>query len=392
MPFLETFSGPVTQPGRIKLLKFVTLFEIGGTERHVVNLARALDPSRFELDIACLSRKGAFLKEIEDLRIPVTEYSIRSLRSSKAVKQQLNFARYIRDNKIQIVHTYGFYANAFAVPAARIARVPVVVASIRETGDLWSPMQRRVMKFVCRLAHCVMVNAEAVAERLVAEGYDREKMTVIRNGIDLSRFARNGGDAKLRQELGLAPRTPLIAVFSRLNPLKGVEFFLEAAAIMAPRFPEARFLVVGGTLPGEEAYQRELERLVDRLGLGNRVVFTGFRLDVPELLSEVTISVLPSLSEGLSNVLLESMAAGVPAVATKVGGNPEAVEDGVTGLLVPPRDPSALAQAISRLLENPEMARSFGAAGRQRVAERFSGEKMVRETERLYLKLLEKVR
>lgn len=382
----------VMQPKEIKLLQFVSNFAIGGTERQLVNLAQRLDSNRFDLYLGCLRRAGEFLSEVKAHRIPVVEYHINSLRNYGTLKEQYRFAGYLKRNRIRVVHTYGFYPNVFAIPAARLARSPVIIASVRDTGEMWTPAQRRVMKFVCRLAHCVVVNAEAVAERLIAEGYDREKMTVIGNGIDLSRFARNGGGLRLRRELSLAPEAPLIAVFSRLNPLKGVEYFLEAAAIVAPRFPEARFLVVGGPMIGEEAYQRELERLVDRLGFGNRVLFTGFRVDVPELLSEVTISVLPSLSEGLSNVLLESMAAGVPAVATKVGGNPEAVEHGVTGLLVPPRNPSALAQAISRLLENPEMGRSFGAAGRQRVAERFSVEKMVRETERLYLKLLEKVR
>src|SRR5207247_8999368 len=122
-----------------------------------------------------------------------------------------------------------------------------------------------------------------------------------------------------------------------------------------------------------------------------RLVFTGFRLDVPELLSEVTVSVLPCVSsEGLSNTLLESMAAGVPVVATTVGGNPEVVQDGRTGLLVPPRDPHALANAIGRLLQDPDLASRCGRAGRQRVAEHFSIDQMVSKTERLYLTLLER--
>ncbi len=142
-----------------------------------------------------------------------------------------------------------------------------------------------------------------------------------------------------------------------------------------------------------EPYKSELEGYALRLGLGGRVVFTGFRLDIPELLSEVAVSVLPCVSsEGLSNTLLESMAAGVPVVATRVGGNPEVVEEGVTGLLVPPRDPQALASGICRLLENPELGSRFGRAGRQRVTQHFSLERMVRETETLYLQLIRKAR
>jgi glycosyltransferase involved in cell wall biosynthesis len=139
----------------------------------------------------------------------------------------------------------------------------------------------------------------------------------------------------------------------------------------------------------ENVYRAELEALARRLGLEGRIVFTGFRLDVPDLLSEVTVSVLPSLSEGLSNTILESMAAGVPVVATTAGGNPEAVEHRVTGLLVPPRDAGSLTAAITALLENPDLARTLGGAGRRRVAEHFSLDVMVARTERLYEELFD---
>jgi glycosyltransferase involved in cell wall biosynthesis len=387
------------ESNRIRLLKFVNCFAIGGTERHVVNLVHGLDHSRFEVHMACLRRLGDLLKEIEASRRPLVEYPINSLYNHNALIKQLQFAKYIKQNRIHIVHTYGFYPNVFAILAARLAGAPVIVASIRDTGDMWTPMQRRVQKFVCRLADQILVNAEAVKRWLIAEGYAQEKITVIKNGIDISRFVGKDSGSQLRQELGLPPRAPLIAVFARLNQIKGVEYFLEAAAIIAGRCPEVRFLVVGsGSIPRDGAaledvvYRRELESYTVRLGLEGRVVFTGFRLDVPEVLSEVAVSVLPSFSEGLSNTLLESMAAGVPVVATRVGGNPEVIEDGETGLLVPPRDAAALADAIYLLLENPKLASRFGQAGRQRVVELFSLERMIGETERLYLSLLNQAR
>lgn len=389
----------VNGPDKIKLLKFVTMLAVGGTERQVVNLAQSLDASRFELRLACLKHFGHFLNEVEARRVPLVEYKINRLYNSRAFREGLRFARDVRRDRIEIVHSYGFYSNVFAIPPARLARVPVIVASIRDTGDIWTPMQRRLQKVVCRLADCILVNAEAVRQRLIAEGYPPEKIAVIRNGIALSRFERKSGDGRVREDLALPPGTPVVAVLARLTRLKGVEYFLRAAAIVAKRVQEARFLIVGDSVYrdgtqvfGDGAYRTELERYADRLGLGQRVVFTGFRLDIPDLLSEVAVSVLPSLSEGLSNVLLESMAAGVPVVATKVGGNPEAVEDGATGLLVPPRDAGALADAICLLLENPAVASGFGQAGRQRVAEHFSVERMVRETEHLYLDLLGRAR
>jgi glycosyltransferase involved in cell wall biosynthesis len=140
---------------------------------------------------------------------------------------------------------------------------------------------------------------------------------------------------------------------------------------------------------GDGGNKKELEEYACQLGLGQRILFTGFRGDVPELLSEVAISVLPSLSEGTSNTLLESMAAGVPVIATRVGGNPEVIEDGVSGLLVPPRDSAALAAAMDRLLEDEILALALGQAGMRRVSELFSLEGSVHETEHLYQRLVD---
>ena len=371
------------QSNRITLLKMLTNFHIGGTERQVANLALGIDPSLFDLHLACLRHSGELLEELEALRVPRPEFRIGSLYSPKTFWQAMRLARYVRRNLIQIVHSYGFYPNVFAVPAARLAGASIVVASIRDTGDALTPFQRRLQKMVCRLADCVLVNAEAIRERLIGEGYDPGKIAVIRNGITLSRFAREQRGATLRQELGLPLSAPLVIVFSRLNQLKGIQYFLEAAITLAEKFPDARFLVVG-----DGANRKELEEQAGRWGLGERTVFTGFRGDIPELLSEAAVSVLPSLSEGLSNSLLESMAAGVPVVATSVGGNPEVIEHGVTGLLVPPRDAAALAAATGRLLEDKDLAKSFGEAGRRRVAELFSVERSVRETEHLYQRLV----
>lgn len=382
---------------RIRALQFLTAFALGGTERQVVNLALTLDPARFAPYFGCLHRWGELLGEITARGIPIMECQITKLYNLRAYQERLRFARYLRRERIQIVHAYNFYANLFAVPAARLSGVPVIVASVRDMSVNLTPLRRRAQRIACHLAHRVAVNAEAIRQQLTADGHDPEKVVVIRNGVDLSKFSGRRGDGRIRQELGLPPQALLVAVLSRLIQQKGVEHFIEAAAIVARRIPAARFLVVGdqwvatanGGVQRDVAYRNELETCAARLGLGNRVVFTGFRLDVPELLSEVAVSVLPSVgAEGLSNVLLEAAAAGVPVVATNVGGNGEAVQDGVTGLLVPPRDPQALARAICYLLDHGELAAQFGAAGRERIVRYFSMERCARETERLYLDLL----
>jgi glycosyltransferase involved in cell wall biosynthesis len=372
------------QPNRIKLLKMLTNFHIGGTERQVVNLALGIDPARFDLHLACLRSAGALLGELKTLQVPRPEFRIGRFYNPVTIWQGMRLAQYIRKNRIQIVHSYGFYSNVFTVPAAWMAGGSFIVASIRDTGDVLTPAQRWVQRLVCRLADCVLVNAEAIRDKLVEQGYAPGKIIIIRNGITLSKFGNRQRNSLLRQELAVPLSAPLVVVFSRLNQMKGIQYFLDAATILAGRFPEVRFLVVGD---GEN--RKELEEYASRLGLGQRTVFTGFRSDVPELLSEAAVSVLPSLSEGLSNSLLESMASGVPVVATHVGGNPEVIEHGVTGLLVPSRDSAALAAAVARVLDDKDLAASFSQAGIRRVAELFSMERAVRETEHLYQRLVE---
>jgi len=374
-------------PAPVPIVQLVTNFNLGGTERHVSNLARLLDRSRFEVHLACLRRSGEFLQPVEHECGVVAEYPIRRLYGPATLRRQLQFARDLRRRRIQVVHTYGFYANVFGLPAARLARAPLIIASIRDTGDHLSASRRRLQRLACRLADCVLVNAEAVRQRLLAEGFPAHKIAVIRNGINLGGFISPRGRDALRRTLGLPAFGPLVTVVSRLNPMKGIEHFLQAAERIVERLPEVRFLVVGDCepSPARTSYRARLEALAARLGLDGRVLFLGFRSDVADLLAASTVSVLPSLSEGLSNVLLESMAVGVPVVATRVGGNPEAVEHGVTGLLVRPGDASALAHAVALLLEHPHLAKWYGQAARQRVQERFSDQGMVRATEDFYL-------
>ncbi|HZI94540.1 MAG TPA: glycosyltransferase [Patescibacteria group bacterium] len=371
-------------PERIRLLAFVTVFDVGGTERQLVALARGLDRSRFDLRVACFKRSGVFLPELEAQGIPIINYPIRNLHGLRTMKEQLRFARDLRRERTQILHAFNFYPNMFAIPAARLAGVPAIIATLRDMGDLWTPMQRRTQRWVCRMAHRVVANADAVREQALKEGYEPRKLSVIRNGLDLSKFSGATDPARQREALGLPLHVPVVAVFSRLNhEVKGIHCFLEAAAQVAPAHPDARFLVVG-----DGPLRADLEALGRRLGLGDRVRFTGFRADIGATMAAVTISVIPSQSEGLSNVLLESMAASLPVVATRVGGTPEVVENHRSGMLVPPRDPAALAQAIGSLLNDPERATALGRAGRRRVERRFQLNRMVDETMNLYEEMI----
>jgi L-malate glycosyltransferase len=382
---------------RVRLMQLTTIFAIGGTERQLVNLAKGIDPRKFELHLACLRRWGSFLEELRDLEHPIAEFSISSLYDPRTLGTQVDLARHLRRNRIQVFHAQGFYPDVFGIPAALLAGTPVTITSVRDQGDSRTRIQELALRAACALSDAVVVNAEVVKRGLVEQGYSAQKIHVIYNGVDAARFAPDrrsaGHRAALFGSLGIPPDSALVIALCRLSPVKGLEALIDAAALLASRSPKARLLIVGDAAvqPGardNSDYRRELEQRVARLGLCDRVRFSGFRLDVPQLLAEAQVSVLSSHSEALSNTLLESMAAGVPVVATRVGGNPEAVEEGVTGLLVPPRDAEALAEAIQGLLERPALAAQFGQAGRERVRRLFSIEQLVQRTEQLYQSLL----
>jgi glycosyltransferase involved in cell wall biosynthesis len=363
----------------------------GGTENQFMTLARMLDRTRFDVEFACLRRWGGFVDELVARNIPLTEYPVPTFRSVAAVAQQARLTRHIVRRRVQIVHAYNFYGNVFATPPARLV-APVVIASIRDRAPYLTRMQKRVQRYACHFADCILVNADAVKEWLIGDGYDGSKIAVIRNGVDLTRFDGLPPSSELRRELGLPDDTPVVGVISRLTRLKGLEHFLEAAAIVRSRMPRVRFLIVGETSPMDRHYLGELQEYAARCGVDEEVIFTGLRTDVPAVLAGLTVSVMPSLNEALSNVVLESMAAGAPTVATRVGGTPEALVDGVTGILVPPANSSALADAIIHLLNDPQLAAHLGRSARARIADRFSVRRMVRATEDLYSELLERKR
>ena len=227
----------------IRLLKFLAYLAIGGSERQVLNIRHGIDSSRFDLHMGCF---GCFDEQIAvDLSgTPLEVYKIRKLYGVRAIKECLRLSSYLRQNRIDIVHAYNFYANVFALPAARLAQVPVLLASIRDTGEYWTARQRAVNKVVCRLADRVVVNAEAIKRGLVAEGYRPERITVIPNGI-LCPPLKPAHERPLHQELGLSPEDMLIGVVSRIARLKGLEYFLGAAPQVLARIPRAKFLIVG---------------------------------------------------------------------------------------------------------------------------------------------------
>ncbi len=387
----EPLDEPAIEPEPIRLLKVLTNFFPGGTERQALNLVRGIDRDKFDLHFSCLERVGDYLESFEALDMPIREFRVKRLYHPQCFMQQVRFAAHLREQHIQIMHSYNFYANVFAVPAARLAGVPVVLASVRDRGVYLSAAQRKLQRWVLGLADRVLVNADSIRDWLLEQGLNGERISVIKNGINLSRYRHARESSDVRRGLGISESAPIVTLIARLNPTKGIDDLIKAAAILAPRWPAARFLVVGeglqskdGVSPEGELYRATLQQLAQSLGVAEQVIFTGHREDTPELLSESAISVLPSHSEGLSNTVLESMAAGVPTVATNVGGNPELIQEGVNGRLVPVKSPERLAQAIESLLANPQECAKLGAQARDMAWNNYSMSGMVTRTQDLY--------
>jgi glycosyltransferase involved in cell wall biosynthesis len=263
-----------------------------------------------------------------------------------------------------------------------LASIPVLISSRRYLADLawYTPWRNRIVRCIYRLSSRVLVNSTAVQEKLV----ERDKLApkrvrVIYNAVDVERFAQAG---KNRSKLlpNLAERAKIIAVLANMySPVKGHAGLVSAARIVCKKEPDAVFVLIGD---GPE--RPRLESQVRATGLEKSVLFLGRRTDVPDLLACCDLSVLPSEAEAFPNALLESMSAGLPVVATAVGGNKEIVENGTNGLLVPPGNPEALAAAILRVIRDPRLAKKLARAGQDDMRTHFSFDRLIAELTQLY--------
>jgi len=301
----------------------------------------------------------------------------------------LRFLRLIRRHKIDLVHTNMEVVLQSGL-AARLAGVPSVY---HVRGTSFATPRRvcdAVVGAINRLADEVIVISSAVG-RIFYERGIRDKVSVIFNSLDPSAFDRYdaGETAALRRELSGGAEGPLVATVGRINPRKGLECFVEAAALVARRHPDVRFSVVGDTADAlEEAYLARLRELSERVGLAGRIVFAPARRDIVKLMSALDLFVMTSINEGFGRVLIEAMAARRPVVASDVGGIPDIVEDGVTGRLVPAEQPAAFASAISELLSDPEWLRRAGEAGRRRVEAHFGDASQLPAVMKVYRRVL----
>ena len=337
-------------------------------------LIRRLDRTRFDVHVACFQKEGAWLADVEACA-PVTAFPIRGFAHAATLARAAAFARWCRARRIAVLQTCDLYANTFALPAAMVAGVPVRIASRRELNPDKTPGKIALQRHAYRCAHAIVANSPAAARQLDSEGLPAQRVHVIPNGVSVERF--NG-----RAFSGRPIRT--ILTVANLRPEKAHEVLLAAAARLRSRHPHIQFLIVGD---GPRA--AELQALAATLGVQRQVTFLGHREDVPALLARADAFVLPSRSEAFPNGAIEAMAAGLPVIASRVGGLLDLIEDGRNGLLVSPDDPEALAAAVESLIVSPARAEALGASAREEVARRYSFDRMMRAFEDLYTSQLE---
>jgi glycosyltransferase involved in cell wall biosynthesis len=356
-----------TAERRLRVAHITQGLDVGGQERLLVEFARHADRELFDLHFVSLTSRGRLAGDIEACGWPVS-----ALQEEDGLRPAmiLRLARLFRRLRCDVIHTHDDKPLFYAPAAARLARVPHLVHT-KHHGKIFDERRRQaaVLNLAARLTDNFVCVSEDSARGAVQQGVAAARVRTIWNGIDTTRFAYTGP----------CPGGAVVTV-ARLSREKDIGNLLRAVALVRADFPTLRVEIAG-----DGPCMPELQQQAGELGLEAHVTFLGEIREVPALLARASLFVLPSISEGISLTLLEAMARGLPVVATRVGGNPEVVAEGETGVLVPARDADALAAAIAALVRDPEAGRRLGAAGRRQVEAHFDIRRMVAGYEMLYL-------
>ena len=353
-------------PGPVRVLLMARSLGLGGSERQLALMARHLDRRRFEARVACFRRQGLRAEELRAEGVPVLDLRLVSFGRASAAASAWRFVRYLREHEIDIVHTFDAPATVFAIPLARAAGTPVVLAGQRAHRELAGRFWRHLLRLTDEMADAVVVNCEFLKRHLVNdERVPAGRIRVCYNGIELERFSPAGRNKPA--EFGCARL--VVGTVCALRPEKNLDVLVQAFASLRHSVPDA-LLVIAGDGP----VRNDLLRQAESLGLGESCRLLPARSEVAELLRGIDIFVLPSRSEALSNALMEAMACGCAVIATRVGGNPELVEHGKTGVLVAPGAAGELASALQSLVNDEPARRRLAAAGAAFIRSRFSVE------------------
>ena len=344
----------------------------GGTERQVLELCKNIDRRGFEVVVACLSKGDRFLEQLENYGIKTIGLKVDRIYSLEGLSRGLWFRDFLKEEEVDVLMTHHFGSDIWGTIFGRMAKVPVIISNRRDSGFWRKRRHVLVYRLLQGWVDKIVVVSQAVKDVVVEEEEVKNgKIEIIYNGIDIQRFKRTSDVARKRQELQVPEGAKLVGCVGNMRPVKGHRYLIEAAKTIVEKYPWVHLVFIGG---GE--LRADLISMSDNLGLGNNSHFPGIREDIPEMLDCMDICVLPSLSEGFSNTLLEYMAAGKPIVATRAGGNPEVIVHQSNGLLVNKADPEDLREKILLLLGDEQQADRLGVEARKHVEREFSVEKM----------------
>ena len=352
---------------------------LGGGERIVLRLAALLPQHGYRVSILSFSAHPES-SALQSPPCPIYLLPLKRTYDLTAFRAALDLRRFIQQNRIQIVQTFFESSDLWAGAITRAMSSAKLIWSRRDMGILRTRKHSIAYRLLANAPDAVFTVSEQVRRHCIdIDGIDPNRVQTIYNGLNLSDWNEIDRPAKTGGNL-------LVSTVGNIRRVKGHDLFIRAAASIAAQFPAVRFNIAGDVL--EPDYFVELQHLIHDLNLSDRFHFTGGVTNLREHLETSDIFVLPSRSEGFSNAILEAMAASLPVVATNVGGNAEAVTEGVNGFLVPPEDPAALAASITRLLSDPHQAKAMGIAGRTLVKEKFTSEVMMRQTVSAYRRVL----
>ena len=378
------------KPTRVLFL-IDSIWGAGGAEVSLLRLVQLLPPQRYQCRVITFHSDELADSFIARFPCPVEVWPMRSLRHFSTVGLLVRLRRLVRTQRIDVVHTFFPASDLLFGPFAKLCGAQVLISSRRDLGIVrqsWHRIAYRLVQGMYDQVHAVSESVRRYA--IQCDGLDPKRVLTIHNGVDAGLRVDPDRSEEFRRELDCAPGTPIVTMVANVRRVKGIDIFLHAAAIVKKRFPETNFLIAGvfGTNAEHVAYRDEVLALRKSLNLEKQVRFLGASTQVPQLLAITDVFALPSRSEGFSNALLEAMVCGVAPVATSVGGNPEVLEDGTNGFLVPSDDAPAVADRIVKLLADPELRRRLGTAARCRILERFTIQAMVNRVASAYDSLL----
>jgi glycosyltransferase involved in cell wall biosynthesis len=376
-PCFEPIGWPAVAGGKVRVVEILATGTNGGAQEHLYSLMTRLDPSRYEASVIALSGGSAVRK------LQRAGYAVTVLDDPDDAIATGAVATALADINPDVIHNHMYRAELVGTRAAIALgeaghRRPYVVSTVH-SSRVRSEEDRRELRILTPDIDQLIAVSRAIEAKIAEEGRTGAPVQLIYNGVDLQRYDVTVPCCTYREEYGIEPDDVVVGVVARLEPEKGHPTLLDAWPAVLQGVPKATLLIVG-----EGSRREDLECQATALGIARRVVFTGRRDDVPEVTAALDVAVLPSYREAQGLSILEAMALSRPVVASRVGGIPEVIEDGVSGLLVPPRDPAALAGAIVRLLKDHPLADMIGRAGHDVVHDRFCVGLMVKAIERIY--------